>query len=224
MPQNLIQHIEWTTRDAQHLRAFYSRIFDWKFRDAMPGYTMIEGVGGIFAAPDTQMPIVITPYVNVRDLGETEAKVSGTTLTRDTQIDLQHCSATVSQACTNNSDCEAASCPTCQPKEFCLTSDHCSGSQSLVIGCTSDRDCQAPRCKICEPNETCVKVLPASQIFLAPGDSVDLIETNVSLINVLTTPAKVKETWTVHSFNAGDASDGLRYRIQPRPDVKPPTP
>jgi len=42
----------------------------------MPGYTMIEGVGGIFAAPDTQMPIVITPYVNVRDLGETEAKVS----------------------------------------------------------------------------------------------------------------------------------------------------
>jgi hypothetical protein len=155
---------------------------------------------------------------------ETQAKVSGTTLTRDTEIDLQHCSATVSQACTNNSDCEAASCPTCQPKEFCLTSDHCSGSQSLVIGCTSDRDCQAPRCKICEANETCVKVLPASQIFLAPGDSVDLIETNVSLINVLTTPAKVRETWTVHSFNAGDASDGLRYRIQPRPDVKPPTP
>jgi len=76
MPQNLIQHIEWTTRDAQHLRAFYSRIFDWKFRDAMPGYTMIEGVGGIFSAPDPQMPIVITPYVNVRDLGETEAKVS----------------------------------------------------------------------------------------------------------------------------------------------------
>ena len=76
MPQNLIQHIEWTTRDAQHLRAFYSRIFDWKFRDAMPGYTMIEGVGGIFSAPDPQMPIVITPYVNVRDLGETEAKVN----------------------------------------------------------------------------------------------------------------------------------------------------
>ena len=76
MPQNLIQHIEWTTRNAQHLRAFYSRIFDWKFRDAMPGYTMIEGVGGIFSAPDPQMPIVITPYVNVRDLGETEAKVN----------------------------------------------------------------------------------------------------------------------------------------------------
>jgi hypothetical protein len=76
MPQNLIQHIEWTTRDSQRLRAFYGRIFDWKFRDAMPNYTLIEGLGGIFDAPDPAMPIVITPYVNVRDLGETEAKVS----------------------------------------------------------------------------------------------------------------------------------------------------
>jgi len=76
MPQNLIQHIEWTTRDAQRLREFYGRIFDWKFREAMPNYTLIEGLGGIFDAPDPQMPIVITPYVNVRDLGETEAKVT----------------------------------------------------------------------------------------------------------------------------------------------------
>ena len=76
MTQNLIQHIEWTTRDAQRLRAFYGRIFDWKFRDAMPNYTLIEGLGGIFDAPDPQMPIVITPYVNVRDLGETETKVT----------------------------------------------------------------------------------------------------------------------------------------------------
>lgn len=76
MPQNLIQHIEWTTRDAQRLRAFYGRIFDWKFRDAMPNYTFIEGLGGIFDAPDPQMPILITPYVNVRDLSETEAKVT----------------------------------------------------------------------------------------------------------------------------------------------------
>lgn len=76
MTQNLIQHIEWTTRDAQRLRAFYGRIFDWKFRDAMPNYTLIEGLGGIFDAPDPQMPIVITPYVNVRDLGETETKIT----------------------------------------------------------------------------------------------------------------------------------------------------
>jgi predicted enzyme related to lactoylglutathione lyase len=75
MPQNLIQHIEWTTRDATRLRAFYGRIFDWKFREAMPNYTLIEGLGGIFDAPDPQMPVLITPYVNVRDLTETEAKV-----------------------------------------------------------------------------------------------------------------------------------------------------
>jgi hypothetical protein len=46
---------------------------------------------------------------------ETEAKVGGTTLTRTTQIDLQHCSSTVSQACGDDSDCQAEACPTCQP-------------------------------------------------------------------------------------------------------------
>jgi len=76
MPKNNIQHIEWTTRDPRRLRAFFERIFDWEFREAMPGYTMIEGVGGIFDAPDPQMPIGVTPYVNVADLGEKEKKIS----------------------------------------------------------------------------------------------------------------------------------------------------
>ena len=76
MPKNLIQHIEWTTRHPARLRTFFTSVFDWTFREAMPGYTMIEGIGGIFETPDPQMPIVITPYVNVRDLGETEKKVS----------------------------------------------------------------------------------------------------------------------------------------------------
>jgi len=76
MPRNLIQHIEWTTRHPARLRTFFTSVFDWTFREAMPGYTMIDGIGGIFEAPDPQMPIVITPYVNVRDLGETEKKIS----------------------------------------------------------------------------------------------------------------------------------------------------
>jgi predicted enzyme related to lactoylglutathione lyase len=76
VPKNLIQHIEWTTRDPARLKSFFSRIFDWNFSDAMPGYTLIEGVGGVFEAPDPQMPVVITPYVNVADLRETEAKAS----------------------------------------------------------------------------------------------------------------------------------------------------
>ncbi len=75
MPQNPIQHIEWTTREPGRLRSFFSRVFDWKFSEAMPGYTLIQGVGGIFAAPDPQMPVGITPYVTVADLGETEQKI-----------------------------------------------------------------------------------------------------------------------------------------------------
>ena len=69
-----------------------------------------------------------------------------------------------------------------------------------------------------------MQVLPLSVISIAAGDAVDLIEANVPLINVLTTPAKIKETWTVQSFNAGAASDTIRYKIKPRPDVNPPTP
>jgi predicted enzyme related to lactoylglutathione lyase len=76
MPKNAIQHVEWTTRDPKRLKAFYGDVFDWKFFEAMPGYTMIEGLGGIFDAPDPQMPIGITPYVNVSDLDATEAKIA----------------------------------------------------------------------------------------------------------------------------------------------------
>jgi predicted enzyme related to lactoylglutathione lyase len=75
MAKNLIQHIEWTTRDPKRLQDFYAGVFDWQFSDAMPGYTMINGVGGIFEAPDPQMPVGVTPYVNVADLGEAEAKI-----------------------------------------------------------------------------------------------------------------------------------------------------
>ena len=73
MPKNVIQHVEWTTRDPKRLQSFYGRIFDWKFNEAMPGYTMIDGVGGIFAlSPEQQMPIGVTNYVNVDDLSAKE--------------------------------------------------------------------------------------------------------------------------------------------------------
>jgi predicted enzyme related to lactoylglutathione lyase len=76
VPKNLIQHIEWTTRDPERLKNFFRQIFDWNFLDAMPGYTLIEGVGGVFQAPDPQMPIVVTPYVNVSDLGTIEQRAT----------------------------------------------------------------------------------------------------------------------------------------------------
>ena len=76
MPKNAIQHIEWTTRDPRRLQSFYDELFDWNFFEAMPGYTMIEGLGGIFEAPDPQMPVAITPYVNVEELGVIEEKIA----------------------------------------------------------------------------------------------------------------------------------------------------
>ena len=76
MPKNNIQHIEWTTRDPGRLRTFFAGLFDWQFREAMPGYTMIDGVGGIFDAPDPRMPVGVTPYVNVTDLAEKEQRIT----------------------------------------------------------------------------------------------------------------------------------------------------
>ena len=73
MPKNVIQHVEWTTRDPRRLQSFYGRLFDWKFNEAMPGYTMIDGIGGIFGlSPEQQMPTGVTNYVNVDDLDAKE--------------------------------------------------------------------------------------------------------------------------------------------------------
>ena len=77
MPKNVIQHHEWNTRDPKRLQAFYGRIFDWKFFEAMPGYTMIDGIGGIFDIP-ADMPLEpgVVNYVNVDDL-EAKEKLIG---------------------------------------------------------------------------------------------------------------------------------------------------
>lgn len=76
MPKNVIQHVEWTTEDPKRLQSFYGGIFDWKFKEAMPGYTLIDGVGGIYAVPPGQeMPTGIINYVNVDDLGAKEALI-----------------------------------------------------------------------------------------------------------------------------------------------------
>ena len=75
MPTNLIQHIEWTTRNTARLKKFYGAIFDWQFATRTDDYTMIEGIGGIYAAPDTKMPVGITPYVNVANLEQTEKAI-----------------------------------------------------------------------------------------------------------------------------------------------------
>jgi len=162
------------------------------------------GLGGVILAADVLKV-------------ETEARVGGTTLTETNRVDLRHCSATVSQGCNFDEDCQADSCATCQAGETCLTADHCSGSRLIPLGCTTNRDCESL-------GETCVKVLPLANITIAPGESFDLIEGNVPLANVLTVPARIKETWTVSCVNAPDDTNVLRYKIKPRPEVPPPTP
>src|SRR5262249_13011519 len=142
-----------------------------------------------------------------------EVRVGASTLNQTTQIDLQHCSATLSQACTSDADCQAASCSDCEPGEICLTSSHCSTATMPPIGCTTDKDCQPPRCKSCSATDTCIQVLPLPQIFLGAGQAVDLIESSVPVLNTLTAPARVTDTWTVQTFNAGSDTAVLKYRI-----------
>ena len=75
---NLIQHHEWNTRDPKRLQKFYSKIFDWKFiNNVMPGYTLIDKIGGIFEIPAemADMPTGITNYVNVDNLDAKEKLV-----------------------------------------------------------------------------------------------------------------------------------------------------
>jgi predicted enzyme related to lactoylglutathione lyase len=76
MPTNLIVHHEWNTHDPERLKEFYGKIFDWTFDDSrIHGYTLIEGIGGIFTIPSEMrdMPPGITNYVNVDDLEAKEA-------------------------------------------------------------------------------------------------------------------------------------------------------
>jgi predicted enzyme related to lactoylglutathione lyase len=90
MPKNVIQHHEWNTRDPKRLRKFYSKIFDWTFDDKrMPGYTLIEGIGGIFEiTPEMgDMPPGVTNYVNVDDLDAKEKvlRAQGATIYKSKQ-------------------------------------------------------------------------------------------------------------------------------------------
>ena len=90
MAKNVIQHHEWNTRNPKRLQTFYSRIFDWKFNDkVMPGYTLIDGIGGIFEiTPEMgDMPTGVTNYVNVDDLDAKEKLVreSGGTIYKSKQ-------------------------------------------------------------------------------------------------------------------------------------------
>jgi hypothetical protein len=151
-------------------------------------------------------------------------KVAGLEETKTTTFDLQHCSVTTDQGCLTNADC---ACPDCQPNEICLTQPHCSVHFTQLCG--NDADCQGPGstapCPTCQPGETCVRILEienGAQVFLVPGQSVDLLQQPFTLRNTLGDKAKLTDTWTANIFiPATSVSSTLKYKIRGRPQIAP---
>lgn len=151
-----------------------------------------------------------------------QIKVGGIEQTDSTQFDLPHCSVTTSQSCTSDAECSTSVCGECQANEVCLSQSHC--SVTLSQPCTSSIDCDptgsSPTCPNCREDETCVRVLAlgASEVTIAPGESVDLLDETVQLRNALPDTAKIRDKWTATVF-IPDVSDSetLRYKIRGRP-------
>jgi len=135
--------------------------------------------------------------------------------TKKTVFDLQHCSGTANQGCTRDADCNPLFCQACGQDETCLTQSHCSAT--LTRPCQHDSDCAQSACPTCKEDETCIQVLATPAIVVPVGGSVDLINGPVALHNVFPDPAKLMDTWTVHTFNAGMDDTKVKYRIRGQP-------
>jgi hypothetical protein len=147
---------------------------------------------------------------------DTEIRVGDSTLSKTTQIDFQHCSVTLDQACGTDADCAPAACPDCQAAETCLGSSHCAftGFGGLdVVGCVRDGDCG--------PGGQCILVVPVQSLTLAIGETTELLTSRIPVANTLPSTAKIVETWTVHARNAPDDTDVVKYSIQSNPAVQP---
>jgi hypothetical protein len=147
-----------------------------------------------------------------------QLKVGGLEDEHQDELDFQRCSTTDAQPCDRDADCECTPancpCPDCQPNEFCLTYSHC--SQTIERQCEHATDCAPPLCPECRDDETCVNVVPISSATIPAGQFLDLLDTNVAVKNVLPDTAQIEEEWTGHTYNLGDASDKIRYRIRGR--------
>ena len=143
-----------------------------------------------------------------------QISVSGTTATKTTTFDLQHCSETTERSCTVDGHCQPPSCQDCGSGEICLTASHC--SSTITRPCDHDADCSKPACQDCEEDETCVHVLAIPEIDVPVGQTRVLFEKSVPLVNVFPDVARIGETWTVNTFNAGSDDAKLRYRIRGR--------
>lgn len=76
---NHLCHFEFQASDVAKMQEFYSKVFDWKFEDAMEGYTMIktgkEPDGGLMAVPEGAPGPSLQAYFMVDSADETLEKV-----------------------------------------------------------------------------------------------------------------------------------------------------
>jgi predicted enzyme related to lactoylglutathione lyase len=77
---NPLVHFEFMVSDVEKAKAFYGKIFDWKFEtDQSMNYVMIdtgsEPGGGMMKKPDQTPQFALTEYFLVDDIDETLAKV-----------------------------------------------------------------------------------------------------------------------------------------------------
>jgi len=140
--------------------------------------------------------------------------VGGVKDSKSTSFDLPHCSVATDRPCADD-----AQCPT---GETCLTQPHC--SMTLTQQCGNDADCdstgQPPRCPNCKPDETCIRVLELGagmEPRVNPGHSIELFHQTVKLRDDLPSTAKMVDTWTAKTENAGSYDGTLKYRIRGRP-------
>lgn len=147
-----------------------------------------------------------------------DLKAGGIVDTHNGDLSYQRCSATATQPCETNADCECTEtncpCQDCVPDEFCITYSHC--SQTITKQCASDGECHPPVCPECREDEHCVDVIPKARDRLNVGQSIDLLDTTISLKNSLPDVAAIKETWTAttEDGHAGGDSADLKYRIR----------
>lgn len=76
---NPLCHFEFMTNDPAKCKAFYGKLFDWRFDDqTMPGYTLVntgaEPTGGVFPKPAQTPGVCVNVYFSVDDIDSTLKK------------------------------------------------------------------------------------------------------------------------------------------------------
>jgi predicted enzyme related to lactoylglutathione lyase len=94
-------HFELPVKNKERAKAFYSKVFGWKFQDSAGNYTMIttpgQGIGGGLLSPSDDMPFKVTNYLFVNSIDAAAAKVKelgGKLLHQKTEVEgmgwMQH--------------------------------------------------------------------------------------------------------------------------------------